>query len=350
MTGARRAADTVDDGVAVQANRQRAWRRFTLRVFASIALLSIVLWILPWDEVRGAFGRVPAAAFLAAIGIYMSLHLLGAAKWRLVVNAAGADISMLDAVRFYWAGLFGNLFLPSVVGGDVVRAGLALRHARSKTGLVLGSVVDRIVDVLGLAAVAGLGVLMLPTALDARSRGVFLGLFALLSAGGLVVAGLGYLFLKRRLSFRVRRGVVGLRRAVRTMKGRPSVVIATFLMGVTLQVSLVILTAWLGRLCGIDAPIQVWLFVWPLAKISALVPLTQGGLGVREAAQAALFAPFGVAASLAVAVSLVFQGVIIAGGLIGGGLSFLLGRRAQRREANDGAAVAVRDELAFRQR
>jgi uncharacterized protein (TIRG00374 family) len=344
------AAAVATGGSGQAPDRRRAWRRFALRVFVSITLLLILLWVLPWHDVRAAFARVPLLAFLGAIGIYMTLHLLGAAKWRMVVNAAGAGISMLDAVRFYWAGLFGNTFLPSVVGGDVVRAGLAMRHARSKTGLVLGSVVERTVDVLGLATVAGLGVLMLPTALDARSRNIFLTLFAVLVISGALAAVVGILILRRRLSFRLRRRVVRLRRALRMMTSRPGIMIAVFLMGVTLQASLVVLTAWLGRLCGIDVPIQVWLFVWPLAKISALLPLTQGGLGVREAAQAALFAPFGVAASLAVAVSLVFQGVIISGGLLGGLLSFLLGRRARSDGANGARGVGVREELVFRER
>ena len=39
--------------------------------------------------------------------------------------------------------------------GDVVRAGVALRAAKSKSGLVLGSLVDRLLDIIGLAAVAG---------------------------------------------------------------------------------------------------------------------------------------------------------------------------------------------------
>lgn len=329
--------------------RKRAWRKFAVRVAASVTLLAILLWILPWHEVRGAFARVPPLAFVAAIGIYMSLHLIGAAKWRMVVNTVGAGIPMLAAVRFYWAGLFGNTFLPSVVGGDVVRAGLALRHARSKTGLVLGSVVDRVVDVLGLAAVAGLGVLVLPSALDARSRGIFIGLFLVLGAVGALAAVSAYLFLRRKLSFKLRRRIVSLRRAARTMASRPGIVLIAFLMGVVLQTSLVVLTAWLGRLCGIDVPIQVWLFVWPLAKISALTPITQGGLGVREAAQAALFAPFGVSASLAVAVSLVFQGVIISGGLIGGLLSFLLGRGSRNGNAAAIPAAPVPDGLAYRQ-
>ena len=91
------------------------------------------------------------------------------------------------------------------------------------------------------------------------------------------------------------------------------------------QSSLVALNWWLGLRCGIDIAFQAWLFAWPMAKISALLPVTQGGIGVREAALAALLAPFGVPAVLAVAAGLVFQGVIISGGLIGGALSYLLG-------------------------
>ena len=40
-------------------------------------------------------------------------------------------------------------------------------------GLILGSLVDRVQDVIGLAAVAAIGALLLPTALDERSRNVF---------------------------------------------------------------------------------------------------------------------------------------------------------------------------------
>jgi uncharacterized membrane protein YbhN (UPF0104 family) len=307
-----------------------AWRKFALRVTASVIILGAMIAILPLHELGSAFGRVSPIAFVSAIAIYISLHMIGAAKWRIVVNAAGAGLSFLHAVRFYWAGLFGNMFLPSVVGGDVVRAGLALRHARSKTGLVLGSVVDRTIDVIGLAGVAGIGVLLLPSALDERSRRIFVTLFLVLAALGVAAVAVAFLFTRRRLSVRLRRRIVKLRAAARAMAGRPGTVLAALLMGMVLQTSLVVLTAWLGRLCGIDQPLQVWLFVWPLAKIAALLPVTQGGLGVREAAHAVLFAPFGVPAALAVAVSLVFEGVIITGGLVGGLLSYLLGRRQPR--------------------
>ncbi len=63
-----------------------------------------------------------------------------------------------------------------------------------------------------------------------------------------------------------------------------------------------------------------------------MLPVSFGGLGVREAAFAALVAPFGPE-SLAVAQSLVWQSVLIAGGLAAGGFWVLSPGRVTVRPA-----------------
>lgn len=303
-----------------------SWKRAAIRIGGSAILLALLFLVLPLDELGTAIRRVPLPVWAGTVIVYLALHLIGVAKWRMLVNAAGAELGFVHAVRCYWVGLFSNTFLPSVVGGDVVRAGMALRRSHSKAGLVLGSIVDRIQDVLGLAAVAGIGAVMLPTALDARSRGVFWTLAAVFVAAGIVGIAVMWLMPWSRVPIKVRRKVVRIRGAFRALSRRPGAMASAFLLGMLLQSLQVVLNWWLGGLVGLSAPLQVWLFVWPLAKIAATLPLTQGGLGVREAAQAALFAPFGVPAVLAVAASLVFQVVVISGGLVGGALSLLLGR------------------------
>lgn len=306
------------------------WKRRWFRVAGSLTILALLFTVLPLDELWQALTRIPLALWPAAVGGFLLLHALGAAKWRLVVNTAGSGLTMRQALRFYYAGLFGNTFLPSVVGGDVVRAGLALRESRSAAGIVLGSVVDRTLDIVALAAVAGTGVLLLPTALDAQSRGIFLGLAIAFGVAGTATVLLLLLLPARRFPYRVRRRLVKFRTAGRAIAERPAAMLLALAMGVSLQFGLLLMSVGLGHVCGLDAPLRVWLFVWPLAKISALLPVTQGGLGVREAAQAALFAPFGVPAVLAVAVSLVWQAVLITGGFVGGGVAWLLGRAHQR--------------------
>ena len=52
---------------------------------------------------------------------------------------------------------------------------------------------------------------------------------------------------------------------------------------------------------GVEAPLEIWFFAWPLAKILAIAPVSLGGIGVREASLAALMAPFGADAAGVVA-------------------------------------------------
>jgi uncharacterized membrane protein YbhN (UPF0104 family) len=92
--------------------------------------------------------------------------------------------------------------------------------------------------------------------------------------------------------------------------------------------SFLLLTARLAFFCGLQLPIRAWLFAWPLAKLAAVLPLTQGGIGVREAALVGLLTPFGAPASLVFAAGLLWEGIIIAGGLFAGATALALRRSA----------------------
>ncbi len=313
--------------------RRSIWKHPAVRIGLSVVVLGLLFTALPFADIAAAMKRVPWIVWPSALAGYMALHLIGVAKWRLLVNTAGAGLSFRTAARAYYMGLFGNTFLPSIVGGDVVRAGVALRATASKSGLVLGSLVDRLLDIIGLAAVAGIGALLSPRALDGQSRRIFLTLFAVLAVLGIGAMVFVALIPVRRLPWKVRRRLVAVRRALVATAKSPGALIGAFLLGMALQSLLTLLNWWLGRVIGIDIPVYVWLFVWPLAKVAGLLPLTQNGIGVREAAQAALFAPFGVAAASAVATGLVFEVVIISGGLLGGVVAWLLSTSPQEQAA-----------------
>jgi uncharacterized membrane protein YbhN (UPF0104 family) len=99
-----------------------------------------------------------------------------------------------------------------------------------------------------------------------------------------------------------------------------------WVLGALIQTAFLLLTAFLAVECGLALPLRVWFFAWPLAKLAAVLPLTQGGIGVREAALVALLAPFGAAGHLVLAAGLVWEGVVIAGGLVVGAIAFVMRR------------------------
>lgn len=101
---------------------------------------------------------------------------------------------------------------------------------------------------------------------------------------------------------------------------------SAFAVALLMQSSFVLLNAWLGYSLGIDVPLAVWFLVWPLAKAAGLLPVSLGGLGVRDATLAALLVPFGVPPAQGLVASLAWTSVMIGGGLLGGLLWWTLGR------------------------
>jgi len=167
----------------------------------------------------------------------------------------------------------------------------------------------------------------LPAQLDKNARA------ALLVVAVRAILLLGLVFLLRRpllggRSVRFRRRLARLRHALHSVSRRSYVLLFGWLAGTFVQGAFLVLSAQMAIYCGLVLPLRVWLFAWPLAKIAALLPLTQGGIGVREAALVALLAPFGAPGPLVLAAGLIWEGIIIAGGLIAGATAFLL-RRAE---------------------
>ncbi len=304
---------------------RRVWLSLILRLGGSALVLAVLFHFLPVEELWRTMRRISPLAWLAVAAGYGATHFIGVFKWRLMVNLAGAGLSFPQAMRCYFAGLFGNIFLPSLVGGDVIRAGLALKMGRSKAGVLLGSLLDRMLDTAALAIIATIGVLLAPGALSpelAQRLWRFLGLAAPLGAAGVALLFVAAWMLRDRCSYRMRRRLAKLRRAARSMARQPLRVATALALGVTLQMCLVLLMTRIAHECGLDVALRGWVFAFPLAKLAGLLPVTQGGIGVREAAQAVLLKPFGAPPVLTVAAGLIWETVVIVVGLAGGSAAF----------------------------
>ena len=298
-----------------------------LRIAVSGGLLLLLLLFLPWDTARSALGRLPFSLWMGALAGFIAGHFLGVVKWRVLVNAGGGRrLRMLGAVRCYAAGLFANLCLPSIVGGDVLRAALAARVTRSPEAAVLAGLVDRIIDVATLGFLIALGGIFARGALPAWGRSALT--ISLLVVALIIVVFLPLLVRRqleqwpRRFRRRIGRGLVALRSVARN----PGSALTSLTLSVIIQSAFVFLNVGIGRAIGIDVPLGVWFVVWPLAKVAGLLPISLGGLAVRDAAFAALLVPLGVPIALGILTSLVWQSVLIAGGLLAGVAWWIIAR------------------------
>jgi uncharacterized protein (TIRG00374 family) len=315
--------------------RSRGWMVIALRWIAALLVLGTLIHFLPLHLLGEALRRVPPTRFVAVLVGYLLAHVVGIAKWRMVVNASGGQLDYVTCAQCYTGGLFATLFLPSIIGGDVVRLALGLQRSPNPAAVLAGNLVDRFLDMCAQAGLLLLGIILLPSALhrsltpEMRKRVfVFVGVFLV----ALLLLRLLYHPLLGGRSMRFRRRLARLRHALRAGWRRPYILFVGWVMGTAIQSAFLLLTAWLAISCGLYLPLRVWFFAWPLAKVAALLPLTQGGIGVREAAMVGLLSPFGAPAHLVLAAGLVWEGVVIVGGMIAGLMAFFLRRGETRQE------------------
>lgn len=296
-----------------------------LRAAVSVGLVAALLTWLPAGRLLGQIGRIGAVTWLLVVALFLGGHAISAMKWRMLIARAGAPVTPFVALRAHAAGLCANLCLPSIVGGDVIRAGLIVRSAGRLEAVALGSLADRLIDTTALLTIAGSAALLVSGLASPSTTTALVSVGLALSLA--VVAGFvaTRVLSTARVPPRLTRVAERVRQALDALLAAPGTGAAALALSLLVQGGFVGLNLVLARAIGLELAASVWMFAWPLAKLVALVPVSLGGIGVREVALAALLAPFGVEATLAVAQSLAWEAVLVIAGLLSGGVALTLG-------------------------
>jgi len=298
---------------------------------AALLIIALLAYFLPLAQLRTAISGISPVRFAGLLVIYLLALTVGIIKWHLVVNSADSRLPVSVSAQCYAGGLFGALFLPSIVGGDVVRLAVGISRSPRPASVVTGNVVDRLLDAAAQLTLVLLGVGLfpgpLPHLLKIPTR--YLLLVGSTAAAGVFILWMVAPRLLRGRSIRFRRRLAQLHLAQVAVSKHPYQILSCWLLGLCVQGTFLLITMLLGISCGLHLPFRAWLFAWPLSKIAGILPITQGGIGVRETAMVALLVPFGAPAALVLATGIAAEGIIITGGLIAGLTAFLLRRRDQ---------------------
>ena len=93
-----------------------------LKLLVSVALLAWLVHSADWSKIGHTFSQLRPGLWLAAVVLYIATQFVSAVRWRLLAGPLGFHKSMKEYTAFYFIGMYFNLFLPTSVGGDVVRA------------------------------------------------------------------------------------------------------------------------------------------------------------------------------------------------------------------------------------
>ncbi|MHB0878269.1 MAG: lysylphosphatidylglycerol synthase transmembrane domain-containing protein [Anaerolineae bacterium] len=315
-----------------------------LKIAVSAALVAYLLWRVDTAAVAAALRTANVPLLLAALLIYFGALGFGLLKWQVLVAAQGERVRLADLAAFTFTGLFFGNFLPTSLGGDVVRGFDMARHLRRAEDAAVSVLMDR---VIGLVALITVGALMAAVAVFGWGRGdLMTPAMVVWLACAAALAGLAAVLSRRLRRLMARLFEIGpLRRlapiwerlstALQSYRERPVALAKAYCLGVGMLLTSNVVQYLLSQAVGAGIPMKYIFLCNPLTAFAPLIVPSLGGLGVNQGAYDLLYATTaGVTTPVhALTVSLLMQLIIYITSLPGGVL-WLLRRQSNRaREA-----------------
>lgn len=123
----------------------------------SVILLAYLFYSIGWDEISAGLKALSLWRIAAVIMITIISRLATFARWHVLLQIDKIKVSWKDSLRLTMAGLFMGNFLPTTIGGDVVRLAGAVRLGIDASLAAASLMVDRLIGMTGMALALPLG-------------------------------------------------------------------------------------------------------------------------------------------------------------------------------------------------
>ena len=280
------------------------------------------------------FREIEPRGLFYALGLIFAGIFICATRWWLLLGAASVSARWIDAVRLTSLGIFFNIVVPGLTGGDLIKAVLvAKENPGRRTAAVVSVFVDRALGLFTLLAMGALVLLFGNKFTEVRGT-----VLACVVGGALCAIVYTNASLRRLVRFDALLAKLPMSGAIRQLdeavliySRHKVVVLLSFLISICNHLLVILAILSLGKAFG-DTVLEFadYVIVVSVGNTVSALPIAPGGWGVGEAIYAYLYTHLGAAATLGVATSVGYRVCNIAIGLLCGLCLFLPGARAER--------------------
>lgn len=296
----------------------------------SVTLIYYLIKLIDWNLV----GNLARSGVIYDLWLGPLILLIGigvaAERWCLILAFFGITLRWIEAFRMYLIGSFYSVLLPGVLGGDVVRVAICRTKTGGAAATILASVgIERGLGLWGVTMIGTFGAvvvtLQMPVSFDVAS----LLLSPLMTVGIPLAVWIAYVVANRVGPVNIRTGLIGksteiVHQFVGHVRELPSgLATRTLFFSTVFQASEIFIYFYFGHVMKINVPFAFYLFVIPLVYLATVLPISLGGIGVRESVLVWFLNIAGIPASEAVLLAfLVYLNRVVVGA-IGGGIQVL---------------------------
>ncbi len=139
--------------IPVEQETKSSRKALLIRTAGTVLALALLIYLLSqqgWDEIAAALRQVSASHLLVTLGLMILSRLAVVGRWHILLVSSGLDISYGQTLRITFAGLFASNFLPTTIGGDVVRLAGAVQQRLDAAIAAASLIMDRLVGLGGM--------------------------------------------------------------------------------------------------------------------------------------------------------------------------------------------------------
>lgn len=303
-----------------------------LRITVSLIAIGGLLWWMR-DELGDIFAALAQTkiwifglAFLTMVSTIFIISL----RLKKIFQAQNIFLTLKDLIYLSFIGYFFNNFLPTALGGDVVKAYYAYKKTGKKLESFTAVLVDRTMGLFSLALIASIALIIAGRSIETT----YIKAAILVILGGALLFGL-ILFNSAAASkfslvlriFRLVRIESKMKRiydAVLSYRFHKRAIFQAFCISLVSQSVWISANYFLARSLSIDVHVKSFFLRLPIIMAAGMVP-SIGGLGVSEGAYVYFFKDI-IGANFAFATSLLVRASLLGIGLIGGVVYMLKGQ------------------------
>ena len=224
----------------------------------------------------------------------------------------------------YCGGIFFNIFMPSTIGGDLVRSFDLASHSKKPKEVVASVLLDRLSGYSALVIIAVLALLIGLNIIKDRAVLFTIALAILLLCGALLVLFNNFLFSKFNKLFnlwpnnKLINAIRDLHEEVYYFRQHKRILFANLSLSLFIQLCFPFVFYFTAQALGVDIKLIYFYIFVPLITAITFLPVSIGGLGLRDATTVFFFTKAGLSQDLSLAISLINFSFVIIIGCIGG--------------------------------
>jgi len=300
-----------------------------LRVGISVALLVFLFRQVDKKVLLEIIKNADKGLLVLAFIIFSSSYILCIFRWMMLLKAVKIHLSLKRVIISSAGGIFFSLFLPSTIGGDLVRSVDLAAHTKRPREVVATVFLDRLSGYTGLVLLA-----LLALAVGWRLVPLKSVLPPVFIITGVLVLGLLVLFnkfaynkvnrvLQSPSAGKIRESIKNLHQEIHFFRHQKKVILKNIGVSFLVQLTAPLVFYIIALSLGIKLNIVYFFVFLPIIGAITLLPISIGGLGLRDATTIFFFGTVGVSKDLSFAMSLVsFFFILVYSGI--GGLIYVL--------------------------